>query len=54
MEIADIFVINKSDRAGVEKTGPGRDNALLSLAHRRRWLDSSDSQNDCNGRIRNR
>ena len=44
MEIGDIFVINKCDRPGVEKMERAV-MAMLSLAHRARWLDSADRQN---------
>jgi len=45
MEIADIFVINKSDREGADRV-EREIRALQSLALRARWLDASDRE-DC-------
>ncbi len=46
MEIADIFVINKSDQPLVEKVQRELESAL-SLATRRRWLDPGHCEDDC-------
>ena len=43
MEIADIFVINKSDRDGAERV-EREIRALQSLAMRQRWMDASDRE----------
>ena len=43
MEIADIFVINKSDRDGAEHV-EREIRTLQSLAMRARWLDAADRQ----------
>ena len=46
MEIADIFVINKSDRDGAEHV-EREIRTLQSLAMRKRWMDASDHQDGC-------
>ena len=48
MEIADIFVINKSDREGAERV-EREIRALQSLAVAPRWLDSANRE-DCRQR----
>ena len=53
MEIADIFVINKSDREGAERV-EREIRAMQSSGHSQRWLDSAHRQDRGQRRHRDR
>ena len=53
MEIADIFVINKSDREGAERV-EREIRALQSLGAAPRWMDAADREDRCQRRNRSR